>query len=98
MTTLGGGLLLIVTGNYLPKARRNHFVGIRTPWTLADERVWDKTHRFAGPVLMLGGVAIAVATFVVPPALLSQVFMIGWAVPIVIILAYSWWVHRTLRG
>jgi uncharacterized membrane protein len=98
VTTLGGGLLLVVTGNYLPKARRNHFIGVRTPWTLADERVWDKTHRFAGPLLMLGGVAIVVATFVAPPALLSLAFMAGWAVPVVIILAYSWWVHLTLRG
>lgn len=97
VTMLGGGLLLIVTGNYLPKARRNHFIGVRTPWTLADERVWDKTHRFAGPLLMLGGAGIVAATFLLPPAVLSIAFMVGWAVPIVTILVYSWWVHRALR-
>jgi uncharacterized membrane protein len=96
MSGLAGGLLLVVTGNYLPKARRNHFIGIRTPWTLADEHVWDKTHRFAGPLLMLGGVGIVAATFLIPPAQLGMVFMAGWAVPIMIILVYSWWVHRAL--
>lgn len=97
VTTLGGGLLLVVTGNYLPKARRNHFIGIRTPWTLADERVWDKTHRFAGPLLMVGGLAVVAATLVVSPERLGAVFIAGWAVPLVIILAYSWWTHRALR-
>lgn len=96
MSGLGGGLLLVVTGNYLPKARRNHFIGIRTPWTLGDERVWDKTHRFAGPLLMLGGAGILVATFFFPPAQLGMVFIAGWAVPIVITLLYSWWIHRAL--
>lgn len=97
VTTLGGGLLLVVTGNYLPKARRNHFIGIRTPWTLADERVWDRTHRLAGPLLMVGGLAIVVAAFFVPPDRLGAVFIAGWTVPLVIILAYSWWAHRALR-
>jgi uncharacterized membrane protein len=98
VTTLGCGLLLIVTGNYLPKARRNHFIGIRTPWTLTDERVWDRTHRFAGPLLMAGGLGIGAATFVVPPERLVIAVVAGWAVPLIIILAYSLWVHCTLHG
>ena len=97
VTTLGGGLLLVVIGNYLPKARRNHFIGIRTPWTLADERVWDKTHRLAGPLLMAGGLAIVGAVFVVPFERLAAVFIAGWAAPLVISLVYSWWVHRAAR-
>lgn len=38
--------LLIVVGDVLGKLRWNYTVGIRTPWTLADERAWDMTHRF----------------------------------------------------
>jgi uncharacterized membrane protein len=57
-----------VTGLYLLlavlmwRAEQNWFVGIRTPWTLSNERVWDKTHRHTAPlfaaaaVLSLGGV------------------------------------------
>ena len=55
------GVLLAVIGNLLGKVRYNYVFGIRTPWTLASERVWDRTHRFAGWSMALGGlVSIAV--------------------------------------
>jgi uncharacterized membrane protein len=37
------------------KVRRNSYVGIRTPWTLADERVWNATHRLGAKTMVLGG-------------------------------------------
>jgi uncharacterized membrane protein len=52
------GAVLLVVGNVMGKLRPNFTVGIRTPWTLANERVWDQTHRFGGKVLMLGGVLL----------------------------------------
>lgn len=42
-------------GNVLGKVRRNFWMGIRTPWTLADERVWDQTHRVAARIWTAGG-------------------------------------------
>ena len=53
MTDIGravvGGVCLLIAllGNVLGKVRRNFYIGIRTPWTIADERVWNKTHRLA---------------------------------------------------
>jgi len=41
-------MLFLVLGNYMGKFRPNYFVGIRTPWTLENEEVWVKTHRFSG--------------------------------------------------
>ncbi|MEL6439006.1 MAG: SdpI family protein [Cyanobacteria bacterium J06621_8] len=41
---LGG--FLIIFGNYLSKIRRNHFFGVRTPWTLSSDLAWHKTHRW----------------------------------------------------
>ena len=53
---LGGvGVLFMLIGNVLGKVRRNFFVGIRTPWTLASERVWYATHRLAAKVWVAGG-------------------------------------------
>jgi hypothetical protein len=52
------GVLLLAVGNYLGKARQNWFIGLRTPWTLADATVWDKTHRFAGRGMVLGGLVL----------------------------------------
>jgi uncharacterized membrane protein len=58
-----GGVLFMVIGNVMGKLRPNHVVGFRTPWTLADERVWDQTHRFGGKALVLGGMLIAALPF-----------------------------------
>jgi len=62
------GLLMLVIGNYLPQARFNYFFGVRTPWTLASEEVWRRTHRFSGPAFVLGGLAALAAAFLPPPA------------------------------
>lgn len=59
LVTAGLGLVLAVFGNYLPKIRPNFLCGIRTPWTLASEGVWRKTHRLAGPFWMAGGAVLA---------------------------------------
>ncbi|HET7559508.1 MAG TPA: SdpI family protein, partial [Limnochordia bacterium] len=56
VAVLGVGLLFAIIGNRLGQLRHNYFVGIRTPWTLADERVWQETHRFGGRVMVVGGV------------------------------------------
>lgn len=42
----GMGALFVMLGNYLPKIRQNYFIGLKFPWTLADEENWNKTHRF----------------------------------------------------
>jgi uncharacterized membrane protein len=57
----GVGVLLIVIGNLLPRCRPNWFVGIRTPWTLSSDRVWEKTHRFGGRLFVAAGFLIAIA-------------------------------------
>ncbi|HKF44698.1 MAG TPA: SdpI family protein [Thermoanaerobaculia bacterium] len=51
------GVLLVVLGNFLGKVTRNFFVGIRTPWTLASEEVWFKTHRLGGKLFVFAGLA-----------------------------------------
>jgi len=50
------GILMIFVGQLISKAHRNYFIGIRTPWTLQDERVWDETHKRAGRVFKISGV------------------------------------------
>ena len=51
------GVLMVALGNVLPKLPRNGLVGIRTPWTLADPAVWERTHRLGGYLLMAAGLA-----------------------------------------
>ncbi|HET6969644.1 MAG TPA: SdpI family protein [Phenylobacterium sp.] len=60
---LAVGVLLLALGNVMGKARRNAVFGLRTPWTLADARVWDKAHRFLGRAWVLGGFLLVAAAF-----------------------------------
>ena len=49
------GLLLILIGNVMRQAKRNWFIGIRTPWTLSSDTVWDKTHQLGAILFMISG-------------------------------------------
>lgn len=49
-------LFLALMGNVLGKTRRNPWMGVRTPWTMANDRVWDGTHRLAGRLMVAVGV------------------------------------------
>lgn len=57
------GFLFLLIGNYLPKCKQNHTVGIRVRWTLQDEDNWNATHRFGGWVWVIGGIAIMATAF-----------------------------------
>jgi uncharacterized membrane protein len=53
----GACLLFALLGNVMGKVRRNFYIGVRTPWALANERVWNATHRFAAKTFVAGGLA-----------------------------------------
>lgn len=56
-------VLLLVIGNFMGQFRHNYFVGIKTPWTLANEEVWHRTHRMAARIWVLGGLLCLVMAF-----------------------------------
>ena len=53
-----GGIFLFIAflGNVMGKVRKNFYIGIRVPWTLASDRVWNDTHRLAAWVMVAAGV------------------------------------------
>lgn len=69
----GISLLVIFLGNFLGQVRHNYFVGVRTPWTLADEEVWAKTHRLTGRLFVLAGVLGLATVYGVPRAVAAAV-------------------------
>ena len=97
---LGGvGVMLAVIGNYLPRIRSNWFIGIRTPWTLASDRVWRDTHRVGGRAFVAGGVAMVLAGFIPSPlatALATAVVLVATAIPIV--YSYLAWRREAAGG
>jgi uncharacterized membrane protein len=54
------GIILVAIGNQLPRARSNWWFGIRNPWTLSNDRVWERTHRVGGYLMMAAGVVMIV--------------------------------------
>jgi uncharacterized membrane protein len=89
------GVVLMVLGNYMGKLRQNFFAGIRTPWTLASDAVWERTHRLAGWVFVLAGVVMVAA------ALAGA--MSGWLLAVIVAVllipvVYSYFVYQRLEG
>jgi uncharacterized membrane protein len=92
---VGQGALLVMIGNSLPKSRPSFFVGIRTPWTLADTDNWIATHRLGGK-LMMGAGCLIVAAGLSPLQsswrAAAMIVLLGGAV--VVPVFYSWWLWR----
>lgn len=69
------GIVFIVLGNYMPLFRQNFFAGIKTPWALADEEVWNRTHRIGGRCWFACGFGFILIPFL-PDALREAVMLI----------------------
>jgi uncharacterized membrane protein len=65
---VGLALFFALSGNVAGKVRRNFWLGIRTPWTLASERVWYATHRLAARSMVLGAALALVLLYLRAPA------------------------------
>ncbi|MFA4819477.1 MAG: SdpI family protein, partial [Candidatus Aenigmatarchaeota archaeon] len=79
--------LFYYCGILIENAKRNWFVGIRTPWTLMNETVWNKTHRRGGKLFKLSGVLALVAiglpqyalVFILVPVILSSIYAMAYS-------------------
>lgn len=90
------GVMFVVMGNWLGKIRRNFYLGIRTPWTLVNERVWEKTHRAGGKIMVcLGVVSVGLGLFA-EERLCTIGFFSGLGMLVAWSLIYSFVVYRRL--
>ena len=85
------GVMFIIIGTYLPKARQNYTIGIRVPWTLANEENWNRTHRLAGSLWIICGILMIIIC-------LTRLASFQWLVDILLITVlvpciYSYWLH-----
>ena len=63
------GVIFYASGILMENAKRNWFVGIRTPWTLSSERVWNKTHKIGGKLFKISGVIVFFGLFFIDYAI-----------------------------
>jgi uncharacterized membrane protein len=76
-----------------------YLVGIRTPWTLASEEVWIKTHRLGGKLMVAGGLLLMISAFApVPSGLRGTLFAVGIGVMVGVPVVYSYWLWRRERS
>lgn len=86
------GLLFALLGNYFQTIKPNYFIGIRTPWTLEDETVWKDTHNLGGKLWFVGGILIAVTSYLYreQPNIGLIIFFAIVAVLVVVPIVYSY--------
>ena len=91
-----GGLFLFfaLLGNVLGKVQRNFYVGIRTPWTLASEAVWIRTHRVGAWLFTACGLAAALAALA---GLHPVVCFVLLAPAALVPIFYSLWLYKKLE-
>ena len=85
------GFLIAVIGNYLPKCRHNYTIGIKVPWTLNSEENWNRTHRFAGRIWLICGIAMMLAGFFEIIWILIVLMLLMVLIPVI----YSYVLYRS---
>lgn len=85
------GLLFIFVGIMIRNAKRNYFIGIRTPWTLSSDTVWERTHRLGSTLFIAAGVITLLCAFVPGQAFVVMMTSILAAALIPIIYSYLLW-------
>lgn len=87
------GTFFALIGNYLSKTRSNYFAGVRTPWTLSSNYAWEKTHRLAGRLFVLIGIATVVLSFVAGFPWDVGILVGGLLVSVVltVVMSYVYW-------
>lgn len=86
------GLLFIFIGVQIRRVKRNWFLGIRTPWSLSSDKVWDETHQTGSTLFTIAGVLIAVSGWL-PESWRLLSFILVIAVLVVATLVYSYYYY-----
>lgn len=88
------GLVFIVIGNYMPKFKHNYTMGIKTPWTLADENVWNRTHRISGPIWIAAGAIMIINRFLFQNTLSMYIIIVVIIFVVIFPFVYSYLIYR----
>lgn len=90
------GVLFVAIGIILNKIKMNWFMGIRTPWTMSSEEVWNKTHQMSSRVLILAGILMGASAFVTP-SIKIILFILAIAVVVFALPIYSYLLYRKIK-
>ena len=93
------GVSLIIIGNYMPKAVRNRTFGVKIKWTLANDANWAATHRFAGKLWVILGIAILLLAFI-PSSIAYIILIVAMLIVVIapVIYSYSFYKKQLASG
>ena len=74
----------------MKNVKPNYFFGIRTPWTLANDEVWRKTHLLSSKIWVWGNLILATIILIIPNNYSSTVFISGIILLAAIPVYYSY--------
>jgi uncharacterized membrane protein len=89
---LGTAILFFAIAVLLKHTKRNWFIGIRTPWTMSNDRVWEKTNKLGGN--LFGVIAIIILITLFLPAILFIVSTILILGVVIFLVGYSYWLFK----
>lgn len=92
LISVGIGLLMYQAGHLLKHAKRNWFAGIRTPWTLSSETVWDKTHALGSVLFKATGVVTILSSLF--PTYAIWVVLVASLSTTMVTIVYSFGLYR----
>lgn len=90
------GLFFALLGNWMGKVPRNLYLGIRTPWTIANDTVWERTHRLGGRVMVAAGLIVAVTAVFASDITCFIVLMSSMGITVIWAVVYSYRLYRRL--
>lgn len=89
---IGLGSLFMLMGNMMGKIRQNYFVWLKTPWTLSNENVWNKSHRMMGIIRVIGWFLFIINAFVQVAVPIVSIMII--AIMVIVPVTYSYMVYK----
>ncbi len=90
------GILFTGLGIILPKLKRNFIFGIRTGWTLSNDKVWEKTHKVGGILFLILGIITIIISYLLALEVLFYIFITLTILISVFLVFYSYYLYRNI--
>lgn len=88
------GVVLMILGNFMPKTKKNHLVGVRVSWSMYNDTTWMKSNRFGAVAMVFAG-ALTIVTTVFVKAMMAVVMLTVYLLAATAItLIYSYKVYK----
>jgi uncharacterized membrane protein len=79
--------IIYYSGVLIENSKRNWFIGVRTPWTLSNDEVWNKTNKLGGKLFKIAAIFALIGIifgnyaiyFVISPIIIASFYTIVYS-------------------